>query len=187
MQKTKIQYLSGLISVEEEHPSTIAELSALIGEAELVGKTVKHYLYYYKYPRVYDTISKLLRDVYPQNEKETSVQHLERYAREGAPALQRLHDLFYTHCPLIPLIPRGIRGHSGKVSQGSLDAATSTFAKGQERVDGMVEMIESMLVGYKIERDISGNVTVEGLARGIQKLNQNLLKQAKEKSKALLS
>lgn len=184
---TKIPYLDGQVNVTENEPTTLQEICSLVGELEVVQRFVKHYRYHYKYPRVYDAVSDAIVNIFPKVEKETSFDHINRFRKLHEHGVEMCQILFTKYATEIPLTPKGERGGQGKVSQGALDAAAGYFAKGQESVTNVVQSIESVLVGYEIARDVEGNVTLEGLARGIQRLNRQLQQQAKDKAKTILS
>lgn len=57
MKSADIKYLDGKITVQEQEPSTIVELTALIGEEGIVDETVSNLRYRGKYPRVYSAVS----------------------------------------------------------------------------------------------------------------------------------
>ena len=181
---TKIPYLDGQIIVTEEEPTTLQEICSLVGELEVVKRFVKHYRYHYKYPRVYDAVSNAIVGVFPRQDYETSLTHITRYLKDNKEMTQTLFDKYALE---IPLVPKGERGGQGKVSQGALDAAASYFAKGKDEVERVTVQIETVLVGFNITRDVENNVTLEGLARGIQRLNRQLQDQAKQKQKVILS
>lgn len=188
MIKTKIPYLSGEFLVEEDEPTTLVELTSMIGDHEVVRKVVKHFRYHYKYPRVYAEVSQKILPLFPRNENETEVNHLSRFLKDNPNyARSMLQNLFNDVAPLEPLVPKGERGGQGKVSQGAMDAATGYFARGNDAVEDVVRNIESVLVGFTVQRDANSNVTVEGLARGIQKLNRQLMQQAKDKARTILT
>ncbi len=71
-----------------------------------------------------------------------------------------------------------------KILVSDTDAAIKNanlfFAQGDDVVADKVQVIESMIPGYKVGRDAENSVTPESLARGIQALNTFLKKQAEK-------
>ncbi len=71
-----------------------------------------------------------------------------------------------------------------KILVSDTDAAIKNanlfFAQGDDVVADKVQVIESMVPGYKVGRDAENSVTPESLARGIQALNTFLKKQAEK-------
>lgn len=188
MIRTKIQYLDGAIVVEEDEPTTLNEITSLVGELEVVKRFVKHLRYHYKNPRVYAEVAERLVPLFPKVDKENDVVYLTRCLRSGLPEAKKIiQGLFDTVAVSEPLVPKGERGGQGKVSQGAMDAAAGYFAKGQEQIEKVTASIESVLIGYEIQRDAENHVTLEGLARGIQRLNRQLVQQNKQQLKTILS
>lgn len=200
-QTTDIDYLDGEFTVQESEPSTIAELTEMIGEAAVVDETTSNLRYRNKYPRVYKAVSKAIEPDFPRDVKETKTlkdgttrevkisenDHLRAYLLTGDDARARLAELFTSIAQSEPLYVKGERsGGGGKVSQANLDAANGWFAEGVDVVEDKVSIIESMVPGYKVGRDADGAPTPESVARGIAALNKHLLNEQQKKTKALL-
>lgn len=61
MQQVDIDYLDGEFTIQEQEPSTLAELQELLGaEAAVVDEVTSNLRYRNKYPRVYREVSKLV-------------------------------------------------------------------------------------------------------------------------------
>ncbi len=60
MRTEEINYLDGEFAVSEDEPSTIAELTELIGDSAIVDETTSNLRYRNKYPRVYGLVSRAL-------------------------------------------------------------------------------------------------------------------------------
>jgi len=196
MQTVEIEYLDGNITVEEEEPSTIPELVALIGEQGTVNEGTNNLRYRNKYPRVYKKASKDLEAVVPRDVKSeetkkdgtikkvliSETDHL-RACFKADPEKTTVTITQYAQSE--PLYVKGERaGGGGKIGQAALDAANSFFA--DDTAEDKAKFIEGTVPGLKIARDIDGAVTPESLARGIQALNRYLLKQTQQQTLAAL-
>lgn len=63
MQQVDIDYLDGEFTIQENEPSTLAELQALLGTEEaVVDEVTSNLRYRNKYPRVYREVSKLVTE-----------------------------------------------------------------------------------------------------------------------------
>lgn len=192
-QTAEVEYLDGEFTVNEEEPSSITELSELIGDAAVVENVNSNLRYRNKYPRVYKKVSEAIKGFFTRAVKETKTNkdgtvknilvsendHLRDYLKTGDEARAKLQELFTQIGVAEPMFVKGERtGGGGKVSQRSLDAANAFFAQGDEKVEDVVSKIESKNPGYKVGRDADENVTPESLARGIMALEKYLAKQA---------
>lgn len=206
MQSVEIDYLDGEFQVQESEPSTVQECIDTIGEAGVVDETTSNLRYRNKYPRVYSLVSKEVEKTFPRAVKETKtnkdgttkdikqseMDHLRAYiAKENDPSgtnRSAVAALFTSIAPEQPLYVKGERaGGTGKVSQAALDSANGFIAAGTDKVDKVVEFIESKVAGYKVGKDAEGNVTPESLARGIMALNKQLQREAEQAAKASLA
>lgn len=207
MQSTEVDYLDGEFKVNEEIPSTVEEIGAIIGPDAVVTEAVNNLRYRNKYPRVYKAVSKeveaahsfpravvstkILKDGTKKEVKESENDHLRAFLfgrkdESGvitAPSPEEnrtaLGALFAKIGVAEPLYVKGERaGGGGKVSQGALDAANSFFAAGADKVEKVIEVIEGKMAGYKVGRDGDDQATPESLARGIQALGKFQQKQA---------
>lgn len=187
MIKTKIAYLNKEILVEEEEPSTIQELTTLVGEEGLVSNTIKNLRYRNKYPRVYARVSsEITQRGFPPQVKDKDkddkpiyqdeMEHIRAYYTSGHKT--EVEKMFERIANEEPLFIRGDRSGGGRVAQGALDAAHRYFAEGKDKVTDAVQTIEQMLPGYRVRRD-AGELTPEDLARGIQTLQRHLTSKAK--------
>jgi hypothetical protein len=185
-----IDYLDGEFTVQEESPSTLDELKALIGEQGIIDETTSNLRYRNKYPRVYRKVSEAIVGKHPRavTKEETKadgtikktfqsvMDHIRDYVKTSDEAKKEVGELFASIGPAEALYVKGERaGGGGKLSQSALDAANQAFASGQ--ADTYVEFIESTVPGYKIAKDADGAATPESLARGIQALESHLKKQ----------
>lgn len=74
---TEISYLDGAFSVQEEEPTTLAEMSTILGtEAAVVAEAADNVRYRNKYPRVYKKVSALLASDHSFPRKVTSTKTL---------------------------------------------------------------------------------------------------------------
>jgi hypothetical protein len=193
-----IDYLDGEFTVQENEPSTLAEVVEIIGEQATVDEAVSNLRYRNKYPRVYGKVSAAIAGTFPRAIKSSTTKadgtvknvlvspndHLRAFLATGEEARATLASLFTSIAQSEPLYVKGERtGGGGKVAQATLDAANGFFAAGQE--DDIAAKIESMVPGYKCGRDAENNLTVESLARGIQALERHLAKQAPKALDAL--
>jgi hypothetical protein len=196
MIRTKVTYLNKEFVVEEEEPSTIPELTTLIGEEGLVTNTVANLRYRNKYPRVYKRVSievaklgyspqvkKLVpdKDGVDKPVYQDDMEHIRSFLTLKPENKAILMSLFERIAKEEPLFIRGDRaGGGGKVAQGALDAAHRYFAEGTEKVEEVVQTIERMLPGYHVARSVDDNgFTPESVARGIQTLQRHLVSKAK--------
>lgn len=185
-------------------------------EADVVGGAVDDLRYRNKYPRVYKKVSEAVSSshsfprlkVDEKKKKDGTVvdvlesvnDHLRaalvgRKDAAGQPVPNSslpdgekiLADLFSTTAASEPLYVKGERsGLGGKVSEASLKAANDFFAVGPQKVEAVVDFIESKIPGYKVGRDAEGEVTPESLARAISALNKQIAKDAEAQAKAAL-
>jgi hypothetical protein len=207
MRTEEINYLDGEFVVNEEEPSTIQELTDLIGDGAVVDETNSNLRYRNKYPRVYALVSKaIVERGFAKAEKErkqvgkegsktekiiyiSDMDHIRSFLQQDE-ATNRpiLQELFDSIAPAQPLYVKGERtGGGGKISQAALDSANEFFAKGVETVESVATQIEALVPGFKLTRDTDGNATPESLARGIQALERHLKRQAAAQTKAALS
>lgn len=212
MTTSEIEYLDGEFTVLEEEPSTPQEVIALVGEQTMVDEAVYNLRYRNKYPRVYKLVSaeveklgwsraileeRTKKDGTIKKIKESENDHLRSYLKgrkddngkvATAPppdSRTKLEELFSTIAPKQPLYVKGERaGGAGKISQRALDYANKCFAEGDE--EAKAAFIESMVPGFKLARDGEGNLSAEGLARGVQALEKHLAKQAERQTKEAL-
>lgn len=207
MIEAEIDYLDGEFQVNEQDPSVLSELTSLIGEDGVIKEASNNLRYRNKYPRVYRKVSaevvsrfafkrdvkekKTLKDGTVKEILVSENDHLRAYLAtdsEENPARKNLQALFDEIAPAEPLYVKGERiGGGGKVAQGALDAANKHLAAGPEKVQKVVEVIEAQVPGYKVGRDENGEVTPEGLARGLQALQKKLEQAAKQQAAALLA
>lgn len=191
----EIDYLDGEFSVQENEPSTLLELTSLIGEQGVIDETVSNLRYRNKYPRVYKIVSREIGELgfaKPVKEEKTNkdgtikkihVSDMD-HAREFLKADPETHrpilqDLFSKVGSAEALYVKGERaGGGGKISQAALDAANGFFALGDDIVEEKVTIIENLVPGYKVGRDSDGAATPESVARGVMALNRFLQKQA---------
>src|SRR4030095_3479371 len=146
MIKTKVFYIRKEFVVEEEEPSTIPELSSLIGEDAIITNTNANLRYRNKYPRVYKRMSvevaklgfappvKKIVDEKPVYVDD--IEHISAYLAadpEGhRPVLQ---ELFQRIAKEEPLYLKGDRvGGGGRIAQSALDAANRDFAERPEEI-----------------------------------------------------
>lgn len=215
-QSTEIEYLDGEFTVNETEPSTLEELTLLLGTEEaVVDEVTSNLRYRNKYPRVYKLASaavaalgfaravidtKTLKDNTIREVKESENDHLRaflkgRFDKEGnvvSPApegsREKLQSLFDEIANAQPLYAKGERtAGGGKVSQAATDLANKFFAAGVDKVEEVGAKIESLVPGYKIGRDADGAITVEALARGVQTLNKHEERKAKLAAAAALA
>ena len=217
MQDTEIEYLNGEFTVAESEPSTLAELTALLGnEADVIAEAANNLRYRNKYPRVYRAVSaaleaegvkrgvvdtKTLKDGTTRDVLESVNDHLRAFLKDGytdehagiaftaEDAKDKLTALFSSIAPAEPLYVKGERTTSaGKVSGDALASAKEYFAQGTARVSAIAAKIEELIGGgYKIGKTADGEPTEESLARGLMVLNKFVAKQAAEQAKAQLS
>ena len=196
MQSVEIEYLDGNITVEEEEPSTIPELVALIGELGVVNEGTSNLRYRNKYPRVYKKASKDLEAILPREVKSSETKkdgtvknilisetdHLRACFKKDP---EKTTEVISQYALSEPLYVKGERaGGGGKIGQAALDAANSFFA--DDTAEDKAKFIEATVPGLKIARDADGAVTPESLARGIQVLNKHLMKQVQQQTLAAL-
>lgn len=202
MQNTEIDYLDGEFTVQESEPSTIAELTELIGETAVVDETTSNLRYRNKYPRVYKLVSKevsALGFARPVKETKTlkdgtikeihvsEMDHIRAFLKADEAHRSILQELFTKTAQAEVLYVKGERtGNGGKVSQAATDAANGLIAKGDDAVEAAVSKIEESVPGYKVGRDGDNAVTPESLARGIMALQKKLTQDALKASTALL-
>lgn len=215
MKTEEIDYLDGEFQVQESEPSTVAEVTAIIGEDGVVSEAVSNLRYRNKYPRVYAAVSKAvslshsfpkavtgtkeLKDKTLKNIMESDNDHLRAFlagrkdkdgnvttpAPDGSRAI--LQTLFESEGTSQPLYVKGERaGGGGKVSQAAQDASNGFFAAGPEKVAAVVEQIEASVPGYKVGVDADSNATPESVARGIMALQKHLQKVAMAQATAVL-
>lgn len=200
-------YVDGEHTVQEQEPTTIAELEALgIPESQVVAECVSNLYYRNKYPRVYKKVSEEIAKTFPRPQAvdkegkpvvkkskdgtETPVpasplDHIRDYEKIGAEAVAHVDSLLQTLAPAEPLFVKGERTPGGgKISKMAMDGANNFLAQGEEVVDEKVTFIEEAVGGgYKIGRDADGKVTAESFARGIQAYSQKLEADAKAAAK----
>lgn len=209
MKQVDIDYLDGEFTVQEQEPSTIADVVALLGTEEaVVDETTANLRYRNKYPRVYKAVSaavesqhgfpravvdkKTGKDGTVRDVKESENDHLRAFLKgraddEGkittpAPEGNRdiLQALFSEIANSSPLYVEGEgRRGGGKVSAAHTELANKALAAGPEKLEAVIAHIEGTVSGYKLGRDADGNVTAESLARGIQALEKDALAKAK--------
>lgn len=196
-----IDYLDGEFTVAETEPSTIAEISEIIGEAAVVDEAVSNLRYRNKYPRVYAKVSAAVAltgftravkssttkaDGTVKNVLVSTNDHLRAFLADSEDNRATLASLFTSVAQSEPLYVKGERtGGSGKIAQGTLDASNAFFAQGVEEQKAAI--IEARVPGYKLARDVAGELTIESLARGIQALEKYLTAQAKKSSLSALA
>jgi len=202
MISTPVDYLDGEFTVDEKEPSTIPELIAMIGEDSVVENVNSNLRYRNKYPRVYKRVSReliklgidkrvkkeeLTKDGTVKKVLESDMDHLRGYLASNEsdhrPVLQELFDRIGNE---EPMHVKGERSGGGRIAQGALDAANKYFAKGDDEVERVVQIIEDKVPGCKIPRDGENNVDVYGLARGIQMLDRYLTQLARKQVKVTL-
>lgn len=208
-QSTEIDYVDSEIQVQEEEPSTIAELVSLIGEEAVIENVNANLRYRNKYPRVYKKVSAALvaagkpraqkvKDGVPVEKKAKDgtvtpvlvdpIEHLRQVIGEGEESKLLVASTLAPIAQAEPMFVKGERtGGGGKVSQNAMDVANLKFAAGDEAVDDAVSKIEANVTGYKVGRDADGAVTPESLARGVQALQKHLAAKALADSKNLLA
>lgn len=209
MQNTEIDYVDSELQVQEDEPSTIAELIALIGEEAVVENVNSNLRYRNKYPRVYRKTSaalvaagktraqKLDKAGEPVTKKTKDgiitpvlvdpIEHLRQVISEGADSKAQVLSILTPIAQGEPMFVKGERaGGGGKVSKAAEDAANAKFAAGDAAVEQAITVIEENVPSYKVGRDPEGNATPESLARGIQALQKKLAADAMEKSKSIL-
>ena len=140
-------------------------------------------------PRLYRGISKTLvseghpKKVISEMDKkviyESDIVHIGRIWSNGKGLQKQITALAQEQASTIPFFSSLDRGGSGRISQRALDAANKWFADGVETTKA--EMIEGMIAGYKVQRDPDGNLTPEGLARGIQAFTRFIEKTSLQK------
>src|SRR5215468_12162220 len=187
MIKTKVFYLRKEFVVEEDEPSTIPELVALIGEDSVVLNASANLRYRNKYPRVYKRVSIELQKLgFQLNDGQDEIARVSQYLATNPEAHRPiLQEMFNRIANEEPLYIKGDRIGGGRIAQGALDAAHRYFAEGASKVTEVSEKIEGMLPNYRVARDVENNITPETLARGIQTLQRHLMSQAKNATKNL--
>ena len=209
----EIDYLDGEITVLENVPSTVEELTSMLGEDAVVDETVSNLYYRNKYPRVYKTVSAEIAPSFKRAVTDTKVSttgikkevlesvndHLRRFwdgeaAEAGAPKLEgddlvarkaQLTEIFNRVGQEQPLYLKGERsGGGGKISADALANANKFFAAGTANVEKAVSIIESKVQGFKVGRDTEDAVTPESLARGLMAMTKHLAKVAADQMKA---
>ncbi len=193
MTPVEVDYLDGEHTVTENEPS-LKELVKTYGEEFVRKYCVDNLRYRNKHPRVYTKVSDEVAKTFPKvvvkeevrKDKsvrkvyESEIDHLRRYEKEqGTKAKEHNSKLFNSIAPSEPLYIEGQRG-AGKVSEKAVETANLFFAQGDDIVEEKVKFIEAYIPNYHVERDGDGNVTVEGLARGVQALNRYAVKQAQK-------
>lgn len=99
-----------------------------------------------------------------------------------------LTALFQKHATAEPLFTESERaGGTGKIGKEAMDSANAFFAAGDATVAKVVAKIEAVVSGYKVDTDADSQPTPEGLARGIMRLNKQLLDEQKKASAKLLA
>ena len=180
MIKTKVTYLNKSIVVEEDEPSTIPEMTMMLGEDFFVFNAIANLRYRNKYPRVYKRVSVELEKQGFKKDSKDDMDHIRAVWAESDMNKPVIIELFKRIANEEPLYVKGERIGGGRVAQGALDAAHRYFAEGPEEVARVRDKIEDMLPSYRVGRDIDGSITPETLARGIQTLQRHLLSQAKQ-------
>jgi hypothetical protein len=198
---SEIDYLDGEFTVEEEEPNTLKEVVELFGEKAVVDETITNLRYRNKYPRVYRKVSLAISKEFPKAVKVKKVlkdnsektvlvsdtDHIREFVKSGREARDKVRGLFEQIAPMEPLLVLGERGLGGRPSKTATDNANLFFAQGDDVVEEKVQVIEAMVPGYKVGRDVENAVTPESLARGIQMLNNYLKRQAQKQSQAVLN
>ena len=177
LKETDILY--GNITVEHEVPSDYSEddlrkfgLTMVdVLDGFIADCVARNFL-----PRLYRGISRTLarngqpKKVISEEDKkviyESDIVHFGRVWSNEKGSKEYLIELAQKTASSTPFFSTVERGGGGKISQRALDAANKWLADGVEK--DKADMIEAMLAGYKVPRDAEGNLTPEGLARGIQ-------------------
>lgn len=203
-QPVTVDYLDGAFEIEEQEPSTIAEVVELIGEEAVRKSAIDDNRYRNKYPRVYRKVSqrvisdlsfpravkdtKTLKDGTVKNVLESEMDHIRRAISVEGGHNDAVAALFQEIAPAEPLYVKGERtGGGGKIAQDALDSANKFFAAGDEKVEDIATKIEGKIPGYKVGRDAENAVTPESLARGIMALNKHAIAAAKREAMSGLS
>lgn len=200
MLETEVDYLDSEFTVPSKDPTTLAEIMEMTGlsEAEIVASASDNFRYRNKYPRVYakasaevaTALAKRIKE--EKTNKDGSVKkvyisdndHLREYNGTGDEAHAKLGEIFARLETAEPLWVKGERAPGqGKISQAALDTANNFLSKGDDAVEKVVSHIEAQVAGYKIGRTADGTVTPESLARGIQALQKEMERKAKEAAK----
>lgn len=200
-EQTEVEYLDGEFTILESEPSSIEELTGLIGEEAVVENVNANLRYRNKYPRVYRKVSEAIKGEHPRAVKEekplkdgtmrkvyvSEMDHIRDYLKTGNGAKDRLAELFKSIATSEPMYVKGERtGGGGKIPQSAIDSANQFFAAGEDRVEQVISKIEETVPGYKVGRDADGNPTPESVARGVVALNKHLVKQAQAQALGVL-
>jgi hypothetical protein len=192
---TTVEYLDGEFEINEQEPSSVAELVELLGEDAVRQETISNLRYRNKHPRVYRKVSALVESSFAREVKESKtnadgtvkeikispIDHLRAYLASGDTAKADLAEKFNAVANEEPLFVKGERaGGSGKISKDALDNANKYFAVGDDAVEACASAIEANVPGYKVGRDADGAATPESLARGIQALGKYVQQQAQK-------
>jgi len=194
---TTVEYLDGEFEINEQDPSSVAELVELLGEDAVRQETISNLRYRNKHPRVYRKVSAMVETAFPREVKESKtnadgtikevkvspIDHLRAYLATGDAAKADLAEKFNIVANEEPLFVKGERaGGAGKISKDALDTANKYFAAGDDLVEQCVTQIEATVPGYKVGRDADGAATPESLARGISALGKHIERESKKKA-----
>lgn len=195
MIKTKIKYFGKEFVVEEQEPSTVEELVALVGADAIVKNTNANLRYRGKYPRVYRRVSaEVVKLGFARrtdalgnliSESDHVLEYLAKDPDNHHFVIQEVLNRVANEEPLYVKNDRISGG--GRISAGALDAANNYFAEGEKSVEAVSSTIESQIPGYQVARDGEGKVYPESLARGIQALQRYVTQTAKARAKELLA
>lgn len=190
---TEVSYLDDLIDVHETEPTTVKELVKDFGEELVVSETVANLRYRNKHPRVYKLASAELIAVCPRAEKTPAtdkkkavlVSHLDHLRACWKVAPDKVTEVITRLAKDQPLYVKGERtGGGGRISAAAQNNANNFFAEGPEKVEEVTKAIEDAVPGFKVMRDEEGEVTPEGLARGLQALGKHAAKMAEKQALA---
>ncbi len=147
-------------------------------------------------PRLYRAVSrKLVEQGFPKETKkegentitETDIKHCARVYDDNKAMKPVIEELLQTTANEIPFHEKTERATGfGRIAVGAQNGANNYFAQGAEAVERAVTAIETLVSGYKIQRDSNGVVLPEGLARGIMAVNKKISDDAKRQANALL-
>lgn len=199
MIETDVTYLDndGDIEVAEQEPTTIAELTDLLGERLIVELTVANVRYRNKHPRVYRKVSEELSKILPRPQKGEKkktdgttkpilVSHLDHCRALYKQFPKETTEAFTRIAQAESLYVKGERsGFGGRISVAALNNANSFFAEGPERVEGIAKVIEETVPGYKVQRDEDDEVFPEALARALMALGKHMKKTAEQQVLAI--
>lgn len=195
MKQVEVNYLDDLITVTENEENKFEELKAILGSEEDVCEEVTSNLRYRnRHPRIYKKACAEIVSLFPKPIKKkvgdkviyvSDIDHLREAWKAGHS--EKITDVITKLGQSEPLYVKGERSGTGRISQAALDAANGMIAEGEERVEGVIKFIEETVPGYKVSRDPSDeSVSVENLARAVQRLNKHLEAESKKKTQAIL-